>query len=62
MRKYQSSEGREMIHTSMSSSTGCPRFFENPFKTLLRLERGGEHVIWACGTKTVISWLIYKIS
>ena len=29
---------------------------------VLRLERGGEHVIWASCTKTVISRLIYKIS
>ena len=28
----------------------------------LRLERGGGHVIWASCTKTVISWLIFKIS
>ena len=28
----------------------------------LRLERGGEHVIWSSLTKTVIFRLIYKIS
>ena len=30
--------------------------------TLLRLERGGEHVIRASRTKTIISQRIYKIS
>ena len=30
--------------------------------TELKLERGGEHVIWASCTKTVIFQLIYKIS
>ena len=27
---------------------------------LLRLKRGGEHVIWASCTITVISWLITR--
>ena len=29
---------------------------------VLRLERGGEHVVLACCTKTNISLLIYKVS
>ena len=32
------------------------------FVKVIRLERGGEHVIWATCTKTSISRLINKIS
>ena len=55
---------KPLVSTKVAKASRQVHKYKNKklYLSQLRLERGGEHAIWACRTKMVISFLIKEIS